>query len=333
MLTLSLSTSWKNSDKGSLVNNPLFSLGVFMKKPGLHIGKLLFFWPFCITAYLIYQNPSVGVLLAMALLSMFAGVVFILEESASQGINSTAQCKMSSILKMAGGISHEINNPLTIIKMANANLQRMNNTREYDMEIYAKLLDKIDTSAQRMAGTINNLNRFCGKGSNSYQEINLPELVKNTGLLMQSSCDDHSIILSVDPSEDCKISCCPIDVSSTLLALLNNAVEYLRDQDAVRYIDIRIEPDPAEKIVDVRVINTGAKMTKKDAELAFRPFYSTKNITNHPGMGLNIAMGIMVNMGGSIAVDHHYPNTCFVLRFPLLCNAQKGSYCEFEVAA
>lgn len=208
-----------------------------------------------------------------------------------------------AIATLAGGIAHQFNNALAVIKGSTELLQ---------MEIKAsekqrKLLAHIDQSTDRLAGLTAQLLAYARGGRY------LPETLKAVDMVRQ--CLDlvrHVINPAVHLEVDLPASELTVEVDLTQLqmvlsAVLENASEAL---DGAGAITVRVDPNPqmvkpgdraARSYVHLIIEDTGKGMTREEKERIFDPFFTTK--FQGRGLGMAAAYGIVKNHQGWMEVE------------------------------
>lgn len=100
--------------------------------------------------------------------------------------------------------------------------------------------------------------------------------------------------------------------------LISNAIKY--GADGKRVI-VRINAEPKNDIVEVRVINYGFTIDEKDLPLIFNKFYRADKArstqTGGTGLGLAIAKDIVELHGGSISAKSDLEGTVFTVRLKI----------------
>jgi signal transduction histidine kinase len=61
-----------------------------------------------------------------------------------------------------------------------------------------------------------------------------------------------------------------------------------------------------ERLVRVRISDTGTGIQKEDVEKIFDPFFTTKPPDKGPGLGLSICLRIVESVGGALRVDSEF---------------------------
>jgi PAS domain S-box-containing protein len=227
----------------------------------------------------------------------------------------TAASKMSALGEMAGGLAHEINNPLAIIQGNSLVLQELARKASLDKEVVEKIAITIGQTTDRISKITRSLRWFARDGERDpIEEITVKRIIEETAEFCRERFSTHGIefyIEAVNP--ELKIECQPVQISQVLLNLLNNAHDAV-EKSEIKWI--RISVCELGKNVQLRVTDSGAGIDPDTLEKIFQPFFTTKEIGRGIGLGLSVATGIMESHFGSLAVDSTDSNTCFVATIP-----------------
>lgn len=231
----------------------------------------------------------------------------------------TMTSKLAALGEMAGGIAHEINNPLAIIA-GNCNyLIRTIEAQKIDPEVIAKRLGHVEQTARRISKIVHGLKTISRDATKEeFTSVRIGDLFDEVISLCFEKLKHSSVKLIIDlddPIYDQLIECRHIQISQTLINLIGNAF------DAVENLDekwIRIECRNVGSNIEFRFIDSGHGIAEKIQEKIFQPFFTTKEVGKGTGLGLSISNSIILNHDGEFFIDNDYPNTCFVVKLPLI---------------
>jgi len=224
--------------------------------------------------------------------------------------------KMSSLGEMAGGVAHEINNPLAIIQGKASILKKMVETAEVKREQIITYLDTIIATSERIARIVKGLRLFSRNTEHdAFQDQALGPLLNETFSLCNERFKNHRIELKVSEVPEVKISCRPAEVSQVLLNLLNNshdAIENLTE----KWVEVAVSM-PTPDMVRITVTDAGSGIPADVAAKMMQPFFTTKEVGRGTGLGLSISKRIIEVHGGKIYLDRECKNTRFVIDLPV----------------
>lgn len=225
--------------------------------------------------------------------------------------------KMATLGEMAGGIAHEINTPLTVIKLLAGQSLDIFADQTPDLERIKTNFGKIEKTVDRIARIISGLRAFSREGKNDPStKTAIAGIVDETLAFSKEKILSHEIDLSVTHADpEAEIDCRTTEISQVLLNLLNNAHDAIVDNVESKWI--RIESKIIGTEAEISVTDSGLGISEKALDQIFQPFYTTKEIGKGTGLGLSISKGILEAHGGTLACDSACPNTRFVMRLPL----------------
>lgn len=205
--------------------------------------------------------------------------------------------KLASLGVMAGGIAHEIRNPLAVVSSAAQLLLHRNLTPELQRECCERILPNV----QRVAVIIENLLRFarpCDKGS--VHPVNLVAAVQEAVSLVANQIRLAKIELHTSYPDQ------PVIVLGNL-ALLQQVVTNLL-LNAINAMTakagrIQLIVETAGKNALVRVIDTGPGISSAHLPKVFDPFFTTMPVGQGTGLGLSISYAIVKHHGGKIEIS------------------------------
>jgi C4-dicarboxylate-specific signal transduction histidine kinase len=234
-----------------------------------------------------------------------------IEEQRTQLIYAS---KMSALGEMAGGIAHEINNPLTVIGAKATVLREMIVKGNLDLTRMLTQVDKIDSTVSRIARIVRGLRTFARNGdSDPMNAVDLKVIVENTFELCVERFKRENIELRVHEIPDVQICCREIQVSQVLLNLLNNAHDAVKGQPE-NWVDLSFEDMGTH--IRMIVSDSGPGIPFEVADKIMQPFFTTKEVGQGTGLGLSISKGIVESHGGRLYLDKSAPYTRFVADFP-----------------
>ena len=107
---------------------------------------------------------------------------------------------------------------------------------------------------------------------------------------------------------------CSFDGILVIINIIINAIEAMQDRRGVLQISTSMEEDT----LLIMIADRGKGINKSDEELIFEPFFSTKRDVEGTGLGLPIAHGTIMNLGGEILfTSEEGKGSVFTIRLPL----------------
>lgn len=227
----------------------------------------------------------------------------------------TQTSKMSALGEMAGGIAHEINTPLAAI-ILNAELIEMQNSDspEPNIEI-SEHSQAIINIGSRIGKIIMGLRGFSRDTKDDDKE-NFPigQLITMTTDLCNEKFKNHGVEIIMEKAFlDIKINGQIVQLSQTLLNLLNNSFDAIQD---LKTKWVRINIILTDNNIELKVTDSGEGLSPQIVEKIFTPFFTTKEIGQGTGLGLSISKKIVEHHNGNLIYDSTSFNTCFVIQLP-----------------
>ncbi|MBS1983207.1 MAG: hypothetical protein JST16_03465 [Bdellovibrionales bacterium] len=223
--------------------------------------------------------------------------------------------KLSALGEMAGGIAHEINNPLAIIRAELSFLSDLVQDNEFDREGVSTVTTAIEKNILRIARITEQLRDVARDGSHDAPtQMDIHAIVHEALSLCKEKFRHGGIRFELDRQTD------PIfvQVQSTqmiqvVLNLLNNAYD-ASQQSPHPWIKVSITatPDTAE----IEVTDNGPPISKSVREKLFQPFFTTKDIGKGTGLSLSVSRGIVEQHGGRIVYEDEGNSTTFRISLP-----------------
>ncbi|MCB9228183.1 MAG: GHKL domain-containing protein [Deltaproteobacteria bacterium] len=230
--------------------------------------------------------------------------------------------KLASLGEMAGGIAHEINNPLGAILLRADQIRRLLKRDEVQNEKVYEFLTVIDDTGKRIEKIIHGLKTFARSGDHEpFKETKMITIVADTLALCEEQFRNHSIELKVSGvNEETSLECNPVQVSQILLNLLSNAKHAVKELRSVRWVELNCVVE--EDRVILSVTDSGPGIPENIREKILQPFFTTKDIGEGTGLGLSVSKGIAEQHHGRLFLADS-GNTRFVLELPIHQKAVK----------
>lgn len=211
--------------------------------------------------------------------------------------------KMASLGQLAGGVAHEINNPLTGV---------LNNIQLIKMELEAKkalnfndfrnTLDVIEESALRCAAIIRSLLDFSHPAEEAFLPLSLNDIAEKIIALIGLEMKLHNIAIEKQFEDGLPLVLGDSQLlQQAIFDIVSNAQWAIRGKsDQGGLITIKTEYEPQMSIVSLSVSDTGIGISKENLEKLFEPFFTTKSIGEGTGLGLAIVYSIVKKHSGNI---------------------------------
>ncbi len=202
--------------------------------------------------------------------------------------------KMSAVGQLAGGVAHEINNPLGGI-LAFAQLMSGENRSPDDLE----KLKLIQDAANRAKRIVDTLLRFSRRPREEERgPVDLPQVADDALFLLQSTFKDGKagLVRAYEPAVALGNA---NQLQQILVNLVVNGVQAMEGRGKVTVATGPAGPGR----VRLSVADTGPGIKPEIAKRIFEPFFTTKPEGEGTGLGLSICYQIAEEHGGTIRVE------------------------------
>jgi len=198
--------------------------------------------------------------------------------------------KLAMLGQLAGGVAHELRNPLGVMSNAVYYLRMVHDEGEIASEEYLDILSQEVQNAEKI---ITDLLDFARIKSPSRGPVSVREIIdeavtrseSSNGMAVDVQVPDQGPILFVDPKQMVQV----------VRNLITNARQAMPDGGR---ITIRARAEDA--MVTISVSDTGTGMSKETLARLFEPLFTTK--AKGIGLGLAISKHLVESNGGSISV-------------------------------
>lgn len=246
----------------------------------------------------------------------------LLKEQTAQLVQTT---KLAALGEMAGGMAHEINNPLAIIALITKRMQSNLEKEIPDHSQDGKFLKEIEETVVRISKIIKGLRNVSRGGeTEETKEILLSDVFDDVmGICSEKFRSSHISLELIDPDGlvHTEIKCRRVQLSQVLLNLISNAFDAVGTLSEEKWVRISLRKDQKSLYIDV--CNSGPVISESVKKKLFQPFFTTKEIGTGTGLGLSISRKIMEAHGGEIYLPENSKHTTFVIRLPVHAGASR----------
>jgi two-component system, cell cycle sensor histidine kinase and response regulator CckA len=214
--------------------------------------------------------------------------------------------KMEAMGRLAGGVAHDFNNVLTIIR-SGAMLAR--ETLPTGHPAHVDLAD-ISAAADRAAALTRQLLAFARGNARRDERSDAEDVLSSLGVLLPRAVGGGvRILVDVGPGLG-EIPLGATSLEQVVLNLVINARDAMPSGGRVRLSARRREARPGDgsglapgPVVEIAVSDEGTGMDDSVRSHVFEPFFTTKGAGGGTGLGLSTSLGIVREAGGNILVE------------------------------
>lgn len=245
--------------------------------------------------------------------------------------------KLASIGRFAAGVAHEVGNPLGAILGYTSILQR-DGVNQEEAKDYLKRIEK---EIERINRIVRELLDFARPSKMEIKDVDINQVLKNVLSLLsyQKNFKNVESVIEFEPNlpmlkgDENQLSQVFINIILNALdampnggklnikteviivgsTFLNNIPPRRKNDPEDADFSLMRKPDPlaafftkfkkGDRLVKVKISDTGIGIKKEDLKKIFDPFFTTKSPDKGTGLGLSISLRIVESMGGEIRVE------------------------------
>jgi two-component system, NtrC family, sensor histidine kinase HydH len=230
---------------------------------------------------------------------------------------------LAAIGKLAGGVAHEIRNPLSSIKGFATYFGKRYEHNCEDRETAQIMVQEVE----RINRSVTQLLEFVKPLAVENRSVRLHELISHSLKLVQHDLDKKSIQAIVNIQTDqATFRTDPDRMNQILLNLYMNAIAAMGEKGRL-VVDVLDLPDGGG--IQIHVTDNGSGIDKSHLDEVFDPYFTTR--PEGTGLGLSIVHRIVENLKGDIRVESDpKTGTRFMIRLPGTVPEKPGGKSEEE---
>jgi len=232
--------------------------------------------------------------------------------------------KMATLGEMATGVTHELNEPLSVIKTASRFfMKKINRGQKIADDVLLTMAEEIDSYVDRATKIINHMRQFGRPADITLEKVQVNETLKKALEILGQQLKVRGIEVIWDLEPDLPlIMADPDRLEQVFINLLINARDAIDElwqsqphQKGEKQITLKTQSNSQE--ITVTVSDTGPGIPDSILDRIFEPFFTTKKVGQGTGLGLSISYGIVRDLKGSIrAFSRKGKGASFVIKFP-----------------
>jgi PAS domain S-box-containing protein len=207
-----------------------------------------------------------------------------------------AREKLATVGEIASGVAHEVNNPLTAIRMEAELLGRV--TRDPDASTAASTIVR---EVDRAARIVRSLLRLARRADTTPTRIQLNELVRDVAEIRQRvlRADNIEVRVQMDQGAEAVLGLGQ-ELQQVVINLVTNAEHAVRGRSPAI---IQLATQAKGGWVRVTVEDSGPGVPPEIRSRVFDPFFTTKNPDEGSGLGLSICQRVVAEVGGKLWLE------------------------------
>lgn len=240
--------------------------------------------------------------------------------------------KMATIGEMASGITHELNQPMNIMRMGVEAAQIRIERGQADMEYLGETLQKVEGQILRMSDIINHMRVYSRQDAEGQAPFDPYQAIREGCKLFEAQLSGVNVelTLSIPEGVDSKILGHGTRLEQVMLNLLSNARDAAlshkeqAEEGFLGRISVTTEQNDQTGVLQIRVEDNGGGIPEEVLPHIFAPFVTTKESGRGTGLGLSISYGIIEGMHGTIEATNTEVGACFEIALPLVGAETEG---------
>src|SRR3989339_867779 len=221
--------------------------------------------------------------------------------------------KLASLGRMAAGVAHEINSPLTGIVTFAHLLQKKFDAGTQEREDIDVIIDQ----ANRCSNIIKGLLEFARASTADKTAVNINDILNSSLNIVRNKADFFNVKIVTNYEE--QLYCVKADTSQLQQVFLNMIVNAGDAMDGKGTITVSTKniTENGGDFIEIEFRDTGSGITDKNLVKIFEPFFTTKPVGKGTGLGLAVSYGIIQEHGGNIFVKTKLgKGTSFFIKLP-----------------
>ncbi|MBW2004176.1 MAG: two-component sensor histidine kinase, partial [Deltaproteobacteria bacterium] len=210
--------------------------------------------------------------------------------------------KQASVGRLAAGVAHQMNNPLTGVLAYTRMLLRR---KDIGDEIRSDL-QTIAESTEMLRKIVKGLLDFSRQTKLDEEPMDINRLIRTTISLMEHPALVRGVSIKFNPGDNLPmITLDRIQFQSVLLNMIINALDATEPGGNINiYTATGLSAsDTGHKGVEITIADTGCGIPPEDLDKLFDPFFTKKDPSQATGLGLSVSFGIVQRHGGIIRVQ------------------------------
>ncbi len=214
--------------------------------------------------------------------------------------------KLFMLGKLAAGVAHEINNPLTSISLHTQVMLK----KTWDEKTNSRL-KIINTETNRAAGIVKRLLEFAHQSEPKLNPVNINKEIDNVLKVLEPQLNGMKITTDLEPLPF--IMADSEQIQQVIMNMLTNSIQSITMDG-----EIIIKTAAKHDHIEISITDNGCGIPQDNIGRIFDPFFTTKMPNEGTGLGLSICYGIIKKHNGSIDVKSEIgAGTMFTIRLPI----------------
>jgi|GEM_PF-887818 len=212
-------------------------------------------------------------------------------------VERLARNRFESIIRLAGGLAHEIGNPLNAISLHSSILKKQIEKSSIHLnEKLTETVEIIQDEIRRLDHIVRSFLKTTRRAPLRFRMMNLCAIITDVLKVLRPSLEEHDIQLNLDMPDKVEFFLDEERIRSMLTNLIQNSLEAMLDGGKL-LIAVRLQGQAVQIIIQ----DSGKSIAKEDLPHIFEAYFTTKD--HGSGLGLLFVYDAVTDHGGKIQVD------------------------------
>lgn len=229
----------------------------------------------------------------------------------TQKAKADYNARLAAIGEMAGGVAHEINNPLSVISITSEFLDSKLKDAHVDSQIWKRHTDKIYETSNKIAKVVKSLQNLTREDVlEEMAAVDLDVIIKESISISAEKMKRKGVQLEYKSAGSVWVEGKHVEIGQVLINLINNSFESIEFTGKIE-LQVRVYKDS----VFCCVTDTGRGISEEIRDKMFQPFFTTKPVGQGSGLGLSVSRSLIQGMGGELELLQSHNPTVFQIKF------------------
>jgi CheY-like chemotaxis protein len=249
-------------------------------------------------------------------------------ERAAENERARERERMAALATLSAGVAHEINNPLTYVKILVGRLASLELGQPVDplSQHRLEIIQDIREGVRRIEQTVRSLRAFTQIDELEHGPVDVHAALE-AALRMSGHEIHHRARLQRDYRDLPPVSGDVARLSQVFLQLLVNAAQAIPEGAPQRnLVEIRTHLSDDGRVA-VEITDSGEGIAPELLPHIFEPFFTTRDVGEGTGLGLSVCKGIVAQLGGELSVTSAPgQGSCFCVLLPTLADGSVDGF-------
>lgn len=229
---------------------------------------------------------------------------------------SASQSRLAHLGLLSAGVTHEINNPLMVIKLRSQLMMKsIANRGNIPTETLLTYLEAIQDSANKIESIVKGLRTIANGGNDDEQgRFSINQVLEEVLFLCRAELEEQQVSVNLSAMAEVEVEGNITLMGQVFLNLIDNSIDALKDRPLKK---ILITLSRSENDATITFEDNGPGVEEKNRDKIFLPFFTTKAPGEGTGMGLSISASIIQAHRGSIEYSFEKGRSIFTIHLPI----------------